>query len=166
MKRSEFLARVAGAFAASNAAAMPDEGPFVDPEIHIERAAAILNAGERIAILIGAGAARAAPEVIEIAELLQAGVAKALLGKAVLPDHLAFSTGQIGLLGTTASYRLMSECDTLLMIGSTFPYSEFLPKEGQAKGVQIDTNPEMLSLRYPMDVALVGEILAHATRAR
>lgn len=123
----------------------------------IERAAAILNAGERIAILIGAGAAGAAREIVDVAEHLQAGVAKALLGKAVLPDRLPFSTGQIGLLGTKASYQLMSECDTLLMIGSTFPYSEFLPKEGQAKGVQIDIAPEMLSLRYPMDVALVGD---------
>jgi pyruvate dehydrogenase (quinone) len=89
--------------------------------------------------------------------VLQAGVAKAFLGKAVLSDDLAFGTGQIGLLGTSASWKLMKDCDTLLMIGSTFPYSEFLPKEGQAKAVQIDIDPTVLSLRYPMDVSLVGD---------
>ena len=130
---------------------------IVPSQADLERAAAILNAGERIAILIGAGAAGAAGEVVAVAERLRAGVAKALLGKAVLPDDLAFVTGQIGLLGTKASYALMKDCDTLLMIGSTFPYSEFLPKEGQARGVQIDIDPAMLSLRYPMDVALMGD---------
>ena len=83
--------------------------------------------------------------------------AKALLGKAVLPDDLPWVTGSIGLLGTEPSYELMTECDTLLMIGSGFPYSEFLPKEGQARGVQIDIKPDMLSLRYPMEVNLVGD---------
>jgi pyruvate dehydrogenase (quinone) len=135
--------------------------PLVIPSEHdLERAADILNRGEKIAILIGSGAADAATEVMEVAERLQAGVAKALLGKAVLPDDLPYVTGQIGLLGTKASYTLMQECDTLLMIGSTFPYSEFLPREGQAKGVQIDIDPTMLSLRYPMDVALVGDATA------
>jgi pyruvate dehydrogenase (quinone) len=135
--------------------------PLVIPSEHdLERAADILNRGEKIAILIGSGAADAATEVMEVAERLQAGVAKALLGKAILPDDLPYVTGQIGLLGTKASYTLMQECDTLLMIGSTFPYSEFLPREGQAKGVQIDIDPTMLSLRYPMDVALVGDATA------
>ncbi len=123
----------------------------------LARAADILNRGERVAMLIGAGAAGAAQEVLAVADRLQAGVAKALLGKAVLPDDLPFVTGQIGLLGTKASWELMQGCDTLLMIGSTFPYSEYLPKEGQARGVQIDIDPAMLSLRYPMDAPLVGD---------
>src|SRR6202012_1293374 len=99
--------------------------------------------GKKLAKLIGPGAWEADAEILEIADNLQAGVAKALLGKAVLPDDLPFATGQIGLLGTTASFKLMKECDTLLMIGSTFPYSEFLPKEGHARGVQIDIDPTM-----------------------
>jgi pyruvate dehydrogenase (quinone) len=123
----------------------------------LRRAADILNGGERVAMLIGAGAWNAADELLAAADRLQAGIAKALLGKAVLSDDLVFSTGQIGLLGTKPSWELMKECDTLLMIGSTFPYSEFLPKEGQAKCVQIDIDPTMLSLRYPADVALVGD---------
>jgi pyruvate dehydrogenase (quinone) len=132
--------------------------PVVVPrESDLRRAADILNRGERVAMLVGAGAANAADEVIAVAETLQAGVAKALLGKAVLPDDLPYVTGQIGFLGTKASYQLMRECDTLFMVGSTFPYSEFLPKEGQATGVQIDIDPTMLSLRYPMDVALTGD---------
>jgi pyruvate dehydrogenase (quinone) len=109
----------------------------------------------------GAGArswpARATDEVIAVAERLGAGVAKALLGKAVLPDALPWVTGSIGLLGTKPSWEMMSECDTLLMIGSGFPYSEFLPEEGRARGVQIDIEPEMLSLRYPMEINLQGD---------
>ena len=116
-----------------------------------------MNTGEKVAILVGAGAIGAAEEVIEIAELLGAGVAKALLGKMVLPDDLPFVTGSIGLLGTETSWNMMTECDTLLMIGSGFPYSEFLPKEGQAKGVQIDIDGKMLGLRYPMDVHMQGD---------
>ncbi len=123
----------------------------------LARAADILNRGERVAMLIGAGAAGAVQEVLAVADGLQAGVAKALLGKAVLPDDLPFVTGQIGLLGTKASFELMQGCDTLLMIGSTFPYSEYLPKEGQARGVQIDIDPAMLSLRYPMEAPLAGD---------
>jgi pyruvate dehydrogenase (quinone) len=123
----------------------------------LRRAAEILNNGKKIAMLVGSGTWNAGTEVLQIAEKLQCGFAKALLGKAVLPDDLPNSTGQIGLLGTTASWKLMKECDTLLMIGSTFPYSEFLPKEGQAKAVQIDIDAAMLSLRYPVDVALVGD---------
>ncbi|AZE78672.1 thiamine pyrophosphate-requiring protein [Pseudomonas synxantha] len=123
----------------------------------LERAAEVLNGGEKVAILVGAGALGATDEVIAIAEALGAGAAKALLGKAVLPDDMPWVTGSIGLLGTEPSYKLMTECDTLLMIGSGFPYSEFLPKEGQARGVQIDLQPDMLSLRYPMEVNLVGD---------
>jgi len=131
--------------------------PLIVPrEADLQRAADILNRGERVAMLIGAGAASAADAVLATADRLQAGIAKALLGKAVLPDDLPFSTGQIGLLGTKASWQLMRDCDTLLMIGTTFPYGEFLPKEGQAKAVQIDIDPTMLSLRYPVDVALHG----------
>jgi len=130
---------------------------IVPRETDLRRAAEILNAGERVAMLVGRGASGAQDEVLAVAEALQAGVAKALLGKCVLPDDLPFSTGQIGLLGTKASYRLMMECDTLLMIGSTFPYGEFLPREGRAKAVQIDIDPTMLSLRYPMDVSLTGD---------
>ena len=121
------------------------------------RAADILNTGKKVAMLVGAGALEAADEVIEVAELLGAGVAKALLGKAVLPDDLPYVTGSIGLLGTKPSYDLMMDCDTLFMIGSSFPYSEYLPKEGKAKGVQIDISGKMLSIRYPMDVCLQGD---------
>jgi pyruvate dehydrogenase (quinone) len=123
----------------------------------LRRAADVLNAGKKVAILVGAGALQATDEVIAVADRLNAGVAKALLGKAVLPDALPWVTGSIGLLGTKPSYELMMGCDTLLMIGSGFPYSEFLPKEGQARGVQIDLAPDMLSLRYPMEVNLVGD---------
>jgi pyruvate dehydrogenase (quinone) len=126
----------------------------------LRRAADVLNAGERVAMLIGIGAADAADEIIQVAELLGAGVAKALLGKAVLPDDLSFVTGAIGLLGTEASWMLMNECDTLLMVGTSFPYSEFLPKEGTARGVQIDIDGRQLSLRYPMEVSLVGDSAA------
>jgi pyruvate dehydrogenase (quinone) len=129
----------------------------VPPEAELDRAAEVLNAGSKVAILAGAGALRASAEVGAIAETLGAGVAKALLGKAVLPDDLPWVTGSIGLLGTKPSYQMMTECDTFLMIGSGFPYSEFLPKEGQARGVQIDLKPDMLSLRYPMEVNLVGD---------
>lgn len=132
--------------------------PRVVPfEQDLQRAADVLNAGRKVAILVGAGALQATEQVIAVAETLGAGVAKALLGKAVVPDDLPWVTGAIGLLGTEPSYRLMSECDTLLMIGSGFPYAEFLPGEGQARGVQIDLQPDMLSLRYPMEVNLVGD---------
>ncbi|KQP80269.1 thiamine pyrophosphate-requiring protein [Methylobacterium sp. Leaf117] len=134
--------------------AAPKVVPFDED---LERAADVLNAGEKVAILVGAGALRATDEVIAVADKLQAGVAKALLGKAALPDDLPFVTGTIGLLGSKPSSDMMEECDTLLMIGSGFPWAEFLPKEGQARGVQIDIAPEMLSLRYPMEVPLCGE---------
>jgi pyruvate dehydrogenase (quinone) len=123
----------------------------------LRRAADVLNAGKRVALLVGAGALDATDEVIAVAEKLKAGVAKALLGKAAVPDDLPWVTGSIGLLGTKPSWDLMMDCDTLLMIGSGFPYSEFLPKEGKARGVQIDIKPDMLSLRFPMEVNLVGD---------
>lgn len=126
----------------------------------LKRAADILNAGEKVGILIGAGALHAGEQVTAIADRLGAGVAKALLGKAALPDDLPFVTGSIGLLGTRPSYEMMMGCDTLLMIGSRFPYSEFLPPEGQARGVQIDIDPTMVSIRYPMEVNLIGDSAA------
>jgi pyruvate dehydrogenase (quinone) len=135
---------------------------YTDPkivpyEIDLRRAAEVLNAGSKVAMLVGAGALHATDEVIAVANRLGAGVAKALLGKAALPDDLPWVTGSIGLLGTKPSWELMTGCDTLLMVGSGFPYSEFMPKEGQARGVQIDLKPDMLSIRYPMEVNLVGD---------
>jgi pyruvate dehydrogenase (quinone) len=132
--------------------------PRVVPEdVDLRRAAEILNAGERVAMLVGQGAMRAGREVGEVADRLGAGAAKALLGKAALPDDLPWVTGSIGLLGTRPSWELMMGCDTLLMVGSSFPYSEFLPPEGQARGVQIDLDGRMLGIRYPMEVNLVGD---------
>ena len=130
---------------------------IVPYEADLQRAADVLNAGAKVAMLIGAGALEATDEVIAVAQKLGAGCAKALLGKAALPDEIAWVTGSIGLLGTEASYKMMMECDTLLMVGSGFPYSEFLPREGQARGVQIDMKADMLSIRYPMEVNLVGD---------
>ncbi|MEZ5100303.1 MAG: thiamine pyrophosphate-requiring protein [Thermoleophilia bacterium] len=130
---------------------------IVPQERELERAAEVLNAGERVAMLVGQGALGAAPEVLAVADALGAGVAKALLGKAVVPDDLPFVTGSIGLLGTRPSWDLMQDCDTLLMVGTNFPYSEFLPEEGQARGVQIDVDARMIGLRYPVEVQLVGD---------
>jgi pyruvate dehydrogenase (quinone) len=131
--------------------------PRVIPaEQDLQHAAEVLNSGKRVAMLIGAGAIGAADEVLAVADVLGAGIAKALLGKAALPDDLPFVTGAIGLLGTRPSWEMMSHCDTLLMVGSSFPYAEFLPKEGEARGVQIDIDGRMLSLRYPMEVNLTG----------
>lgn len=126
-------------------------------EDELRRAADLLNAGERVAMLVGAGALGAADEVEQVADLLGAGVAKALLGKAVVPDELPYVTGAVGLLGTKPSDTMMRECDTLLMVGSSFPYVEFLPEPEQARGVQIDIEPRMLGLRYPMEVNLLGD---------
>jgi pyruvate dehydrogenase (quinone) len=135
--------------------------PIVIPaEADLQKAADLLNAGKKVAILIGAGAVHAVDEVIALAERLGAGVAKALLGKSVLPDDLPFVTGCIGLLGTKPSSDLMDGCDTLLLIGTGFPWSEFLPKNGQARAVQIDVDPAMLSLRYPCEVNLQGNAAA------
>ncbi len=126
-------------------------------EADLHRAAQVLNEGRKVAMLVGAGALDATDEVVAVADRLGAGVAKALLGKAAVADDLPWVTGSIGLLGTKPSWEMMTNCDTLLMVGSGFPYSEFLPEEGKARGVQIDLEPEMLSLRYPMEVNLVGD---------
>jgi pyruvate dehydrogenase (quinone) len=132
--------------------------PRVVPEdVDLAKAADILNAGNKVAILIGAGARGAAPLLIEMVTMLGAGVAKALLGKDILPDDLPFVTGAIGLLGTEPSWDMMQGCDTLLMVGTGFPWSEFLPKDGAARAVQIDIEASMLSLRYPADVNLHGD---------
>jgi pyruvate dehydrogenase (quinone) len=132
--------------------------PVVVPEDgELERAAQVLNESVKIAILVGQGARGAADEIVQTAETLGAGVAKALLGKDVLPDDLPFVTGSIGLLGTKPSWELMMGCDAFLMVGSSFPYSEFLPQEGKARGVQIDIDGRMIGIRYPMEVNLVGD---------
>lgn len=134
------------------------KAPRIIPhESDLEKASIMLNQGEKVAMLVGAGAFGAEEEIMEVADLLGAGVAKALLGKAVLPDDLPYVTGSIGLLGTGPSWDMMMDCDTLLMVGSSFPYSEFLPKEGQAKGIQIDIEGKMLGIRYPMDLNLQGD---------
>jgi pyruvate dehydrogenase (quinone) len=130
---------------------------IVPQDVDLRKAAEVLNSGKKVAMLVGAGALGATDEVVKVADLLGAGVAKALLGKASLPDDLPFVTGSIGLLGTKPSWTMMSECDTLLMVGSNFPYSEFLPKEGHARGVQIDIDGKLLSIRYPMEVNLMGD---------
>ena len=132
--------------------------PRVIPEeADLRRAAAVLNAGKKVAILVGAGALEATDEVLQISDILGAGVSKALLGKAVIPDDAPGCCGAIGLLGTKPSWDMMMDCDTLLMIGSSFPYSEFLPKEGQARSVQIEIDGKMSSIRYPMEVPLTGD---------
>ncbi|MGA2233738.1 MAG: thiamine pyrophosphate-binding protein, partial [Tepidisphaeraceae bacterium] len=123
----------------------------------LSAAARILNEATKIAMLVGAGALEAQEEVLQIADLLGAGVAKSWLGKAVVPEEIPFCTGHIGLLGSKPSWDLMQGCDALLVAGSSFPYGEFYPKAGQAKGVQIDIDGRLLSLRYPMDVNLKGD---------
>jgi pyruvate dehydrogenase (quinone) len=128
----------------------------VPDEAGLRAAADVLNAGKKVAMLVGAGALGATDEVIAVADRLGAGCAKALLGKAALPDDLPWVTGSIGLLGTKPSWDLMQDCDTFLMVGSNFPYSEFLPKPGSARGVQIDIKGEHLSLRWPFEVNLIG----------
>ncbi|WP_119728776.1 thiamine pyrophosphate-requiring protein [Thermomonospora amylolytica] len=127
------------------------------PEEEVARAADVLNAGSKVAILVGQGARGARREVMEVAEITGAGVAKALLGKDVLPDDLPYVTGAIGLLGTRPSYELMRDCDTLLIVGSNFPYSQYLPEYGSARAVQIDVDGRMIGMRYPTEVNLVGD---------
>ncbi|MEU4602080.1 thiamine pyrophosphate-requiring protein [Kribbella sp. NPDC023972] len=129
----------------------------VPDEEALQRAANILNSGEKVAILVGQGARGARRELEVVADLLNAGVAKALLGKDVLSDYLPYVTGSIGLLGTRPSWELMQGCDTLLTVGSSFPYSQFLPEFGQARAVQIDADPTMIGMRYPYEVNLVGD---------
>ncbi|MYX30452.1 thiamine pyrophosphate-requiring protein [Streptomyces sp. SID8381] len=142
---------------------MPHYAP-VPGDDDLARAAEVLNAGEKVAILVGQGARSARTEVMSVAERLDAGVAKALLGKDALDDDLPYVTGSIGLLGTRPSYELMMECDTLLVIGSSFPYTQFLPEFGQARAVQIDIDPHMVGLRYPFEVNLVGDARETLTR--
>jgi pyruvate dehydrogenase (quinone) len=137
-------------------------GPLPKPRVvpndeDLRRAADVLNAGERIAMLIGQGARHAADEVVAVADALGCGVAKALNGRDALPDDLPFVTGSIGLLGTKPSNDMVMGCDTLLMVGSSFPYSEWLPEEGDARGVQVDIDARMVGIRYPMEVDLVGD---------
>ncbi|MGC2491866.1 thiamine pyrophosphate-requiring protein [Candidatus Binatus sp.] len=132
--------------------------PYMVPhQSDLSAAAKILNEGKKVAMLVGAGALSAQDEVLQIAELLGAGVAKSWLGKAAVADDVPFCTGHIGLLGSKASWDLMQGCDTLLVVGSSFPYSEFYPPAGQAKGVQIDIDGRLLSLRYPMNINLKGD---------
>jgi pyruvate dehydrogenase (quinone) len=130
------------------------------PESQVRQAADVLNAGSKVAMLIGQGARSAQEEVIQVADLLGAGIAKALLGKDALSDELPYVTGSIGLLGTRPSYEMMMDCDTLLTVGSSFPYTQFMPPFGQARGVQIDLDPRMIGMRYPYEVNLVGDAQA------
>jgi pyruvate dehydrogenase (quinone) len=123
----------------------------------IAKAAEILNSGDKVAILVGQGARGARAEVLEVADLLGAGVAKALLGKDVLADDLPFVTGSIGLLGTRPSYEMMTDCDTLLTVGSNFPYTQFMPKPGQARAIQIDRDGSLIGMRYPYELNIVAE---------
>ncbi|HEX4011875.1 MAG TPA: thiamine pyrophosphate-requiring protein [Solirubrobacteraceae bacterium] len=132
--------------------------PMVRPhDTDLRRVADLLNSGERVAMLVGQGALGAEAEVVQVAELLGAGIAKALNGRAAVPDDLPFVTGPIGLLGSKATYQMMEGCDTLLMVGSSFPYSEWLPEPGQARGVQIDIDARLVGMRYPMEINLVGD---------
>jgi pyruvate dehydrogenase (quinone) len=123
----------------------------------LRRAAELLNAGERVAIIAGQGALGAADELEQVAETLAAPIAKALLGKAVVPDDSPYTTGGVGLLGTRPSQDALEHCDTLLIVGSSLPYIEFYPKPGQARAVQVDLNPTRIGLRYPVEVGLVGD---------
>lgn len=126
-------------------------------EADIRAAADILNQGKKIAILAGQGALGAGDELEKVAEILGAPIAKALLGKACVPDDSPYTTGQVGLLGTKASQKSLEECDTLLIVGSSFPYIEYYPEPGKARCVQIDINPERLGLRYPVEIGVVGD---------
>ena len=126
----------------------------------VQEAADILNAGEKVALLVGQGARGCQAELTQIADLLGAGAAKALLGKDVLSDELPWVTGSIGLLGTTASYHMMMDCDTLLTVGSNFPYTQFLPKLDQARAIQIDRSGKWIGMRYPYELNLVGDAKA------
>jgi pyruvate dehydrogenase (quinone) len=132
-------------------------GVIVPPDRDVERAAEILNSGKRIAILVGRGALNATDELEVLAETLGAPIIKALLGKAAVPDTSPYTTGTIGLLGTKPSQEAMETCDTLFMIGTSFPYIEFLPRPGQARAIQLELDPMRIGLRYPVEVGLVGD---------
>ncbi len=140
--------------------AVPSSDPGAPPPDALVRAAEVLNAGEKVAILAGAGALGASTELTEVANRLGAGVATALLGKGVIDDRSPWNTGAIGLLGTTASWHLMRECDTLLIVGSTMPYTEYYPAPGQARAVQIDVDGSRCGIRYDTDVNLTGDAAA------
>src|SRR5205823_3852357 len=131
--------------------------PQIPRQSDLQRAADILNEGRKVAILAGQGALHAGDELEEAAEVLGAPIIKALLGKACVPDDSPYTTGGIGLLGTRPSQEAIEECDTLLLIGTSFPYLEFLPKPGQARGIQLDIDPMRIGLRYPVEVGLVGD---------
>jgi pyruvate dehydrogenase (quinone) len=132
--------------------------PYMIPhKSDLSAAAKILNDGKKVAMLVGQGALGAQDEVLQIAELLGAGISKSWLGKAVVPEEVPFCAGHIGLLGSKPSWDLMQDCDTLLVVGCSFPYGEFYPKADKAKGVQIDIDGRLLSLRFPMDVNLKGD---------
>lgn len=134
------------------------EWPAISPDDEaITRAAEVLNEGTKVAMLVGQGAREARDELVEVAELLGAGAAKALLGKDVLPDDLPWVTGAIGLLGTRPSYELMRDCDALLTVGSSFPYTQFMPQFGQCKAVQIDVDGRMIGMRYPYSINIVAD---------
>ncbi|MDE1832117.1 MAG: pyruvate oxidase [Thaumarchaeota archaeon] len=135
----------------------PTTAARIPDMVLLEKAAEILNAGNKIVLLVGQGALGAGDQVIEVAKKLSAPVVKALLGKAVIPDDNMYSIGGLGLLGTEPASDAMDEADTLLMIGTSFPYMEYLPKPGNARGVQIDLFPEKIGLRYPVEVGLVGD---------
>jgi pyruvate dehydrogenase (quinone)/pyruvate oxidase len=132
-------------------------GARLPDEADLRRAAEILAAGRKVAILAGQGALQATDELEQLAEQLAAPIVKALLGKAAVPDDSPYTTGPIGLLGSKPSQEVLEECDTLLVVGSSFPYIEFYPKPGQARGVQIDLDPARIGLRYPVEVGLVGD---------
>src|SRR5205085_2477271 len=134
----------------ARSARLPDQGD-------LQKAAEILNQGEKVAILAGRGALNATDELEQTAELLAAPIVKALLGKAAVPDDSPYTTGGIGLLGTRPSQDAMEDCDTLLMVGTSFPYIEFMPKPGQARGIQIELDPKRIGLRYPVEIGLVGD---------
>jgi pyruvate dehydrogenase (quinone)/pyruvate oxidase len=127
------------------------------PDEDLKEAADILNEGKKIVILAGQGALAAGDELVDLAETLGAPIVKALLGKACVPDESPYTTGGIGLLGTAPSLDAMQNCDTLLIVGASFPYIEFYPKPGQARAIQIDLDPARIALRYPVDVGLVGD---------
>src|SRR5258708_6764345 len=136
---------------------VPAEGVVLPTQGDLRKAAEILNAGKKVAILAGRGALHATDELEALAEKLAAPIVKALLGKAAVPDESVYTTGTIGLLGTKPSQEAMEQCDTLFIVGSSFPYIEFLPEPGKARGVQIDCDPTRIGLRFPVEVGLVGD---------
>ncbi|WP_031468138.1 thiamine pyrophosphate-requiring protein [Sciscionella sediminilitoris] len=139
-------------------------GAPVPPEQDIAKAADIIDSGAKVAILAGQGARQATTQLRELAELTGGGIAKALLGKDVLPDHLPYVTGAAGLLGTRPSYELMRDCDTLVIVGSNFPYSQFLPDFERARAIQIDLDGKFIGMRYPTEVNLIGDAASTLSR--